>query len=1412
MTSNLRRFQAKSSRQGITCESLESRLLNSSTSVALKFTGSAAPVSDRNPVAGSISTSSVNSPANVRSSYEVTTNSVRVTIVSNDKSLSFLWETVETSSGKSVSFAKNNSSAAKDNTLKFTEAGLYVVRVSVIQAKQVVSTSTLSFQVNSVLSGLAITDGNGTPASSSKPVVTSGNSVQFSAYALDQFGIRLTTQPSVTWTTKTLPRGVTASTAQNGNNLQVGVNASGDYVFRATSGNLTSDVAVKVSQVLTTLSLQDESGAAITPDTPLSVTSTSARISLQGRDQFGNLMTTLPALTWTTLSAPETGTVKATMKGLLATLNFNRTGAFSVQAKSGSVIATATFDVKPALSSYQYLTPESKPVAGGKAIPVSGTSFSFRYVPLDQFGKPLADAPEVQWSASTTPLGATVTFTHDNGLITATFDRTGSYTLRLQSNSVRTDLSLNVTAVLTSLALGIPGGSSENSSEPISVVTATQQLQVIGLDQFGRTMSALPKLQWTATSAPDGGTISVRVTSTTAQVGFNKAGSWTVSVSSGAVSASKSFDVTPTATKVSLRNASGAAIAGTTPLVVSGKSVSLNAVIVDQFGTALTIQPEVSWRISKSPTGGNATVTTDGNSGSITFDKTGDWAVAIQSGTVTTELKLSVVATLTSMTFSNPDGTPLPADKPLKVTTALQTLKLTAVDQFGNALTVLPKVTWTTTAKPDGGVATGKLSSGIATVSFNKAGQYTVNATSGTVSAAASFDVVQTLRAIAVSGADGRTLNPASVISVTSATAVLTAVPVDQFGVLMPGAPDAQWERTSAPVGATTDIRANGTSLRVTFDRAGTYSIRGSVGDVSVNLKFEVVQALATIEVTPNLLKLNYGAKQVFKATALDQFGVALTVQPSFRWTATGGTITTTGEYKAGNVAGTFTVTATGGQKNGVASVEVASPVLPSGLQDPTIAAAVSNAYGDGLLNRTEMISILRLAGDDGTVSSTELSDYQYLVSPGAGFVILDYVRNLASDVVNSNSANAKFQGQTLGTLTGGSAATQLNRLIDKWFFGADVPQVTTNGLTWTTATGTLFPATPSRSDTKQGMLGDCYFISALAAIADRNPNAVRNMFIDNGDGTYTVRFYTGQYGNFNNNGTITSGFANGTGTADYVTVNRSLPVSSNGSLVYSGYGLSATSTSTVLWIALAEKAYAQWNETGNEGRDGTNRYAAIEGGWMADVNCQVLGYNSTNFPFYSASKSTLVTALTSQRAVTLGTQSSPTSGLVGSHAYVVTGYDSASDTFRLHNPWGTSHPGALTWAQLQANCSWFVVTDTSGSQSFTSPGSVGSSSSPRTKSVVIEHQSSSQADAASVPDATHSDEAHTSIAVTENTASVSDNEHTGTGSQAGFTGTVSGTSGTQNRATEFLVLSQSELDLLISELAGELLLPLKAV
>lgn len=338
-------------------------------------------------------------------------------------------------------------------------------------------------------------------------------------------------------------------------------------------------------------------------------------------------------------------------------------------------------------------------------------------------------------------------------------------------------------------------------------------------------------------------------------------------------------------------------------------------------------------------------------------------------------------------------------------------------------------------------------------------------------------------------------------------------------------------------------------------------------------------------------------------------------------------------------------------------------------LRDINLANLARSLLADGSLGRTDVIGLLRGSVADGTLGSNELTDLQTIVAAASTLSIAEPVAALAGYVVHGNVANAYSQGRAVGNLFAGSTADQMELLIGEWFFGLDHPTAQPYGggsaYTYRQAAGQLFINGPSMTDIQQGNVGDCYFIAALGAIAQHDPADIRAMFTDNGDGTYTVRFFQN-------------------GTARYVTVDRMLPTYSWGGLAFAGSGASVTSPSTELWVALAEKAYAQLNEQGWIGHGQQNSYQALSGGWMEYVNEHVLGRNSTTTS--RPSMNDIVSALNHHTPVTVGTRSSPGNGLVGGHAYIVCAYNAANQTFSVHNPWGYNHVTNLTWAQMQSS------------------------------------------------------------------------------------------------------------------------------
>ncbi len=367
-------------------------------------------------------------------------------------------------------------------------------------------------------------------------------------------------------------------------------------------------------------------------------------------------------------------------------------------------------------------------------------------------------------------------------------------------------------------------------------------------------------------------------------------------------------------------------------------------------------------------------------------------------------------------------------------------------------------------------------------------------------------------------------------------------------------------------------------------------------------------------------------------------------------------------------------------------------------ITDSSVENAALNAIRtDSSLSRADVIGILKSAGDGGSVTNTELTDLRNFYNNAINTVnVATDLKVLSEKVLFADNSNQWYTGSdslrdNLGNLAAGSSTTQLNLLLGKHFLGTDRPAIGRDGSnnlrgSYTRANGSLFVGGASASDIDQGATGSCYFLSALGGTANDKNAMVSDMFRDNGDGTWSVRFFTN-------------------GKTDYVTVDRMMATDAAGRYIYADDGAAGkqlVAGNNELWAALAEKAYAQVNESGRIGQDGTNFYGngddnGIGWGSKAAATTHITGLATTteglsNNAATGLSQAELVTLVTGNRIVTVGgfnnlaTNSNAgetsISTAVQGHAYTITGYDAITGRFSIRNPWGAQHL-LLTFAQL---------------------------------------------------------------------------------------------------------------------------------
>lgn len=189
----------------------------------------------------------------------------------------------------------------------------------------------------------------------------------------------------------------------------------------------------------------------------------------------------------------------------------------------------------------------------------------------------------------------------------------------------------------------------------------------------------------------------------------------------------------------------------------------------------------------------------------------------------------------------------------------------------------------------------------------------------------------------------------------------------------------------------------------------------------------------------------------------------------------------------------------------------------------------------------------------------------------------------------------------------------------------------------------------PLQSSVKQGQINDCWFVAAAAGESQQNPNQIKSIITDLGNGNYSVKFpgYQAEILGFHND------------THDYSSANGDWLKA-----LEKGYGLMVLDTQAVLPLG---KDFYQYINAG----DTLSRAIEVITGDKA--KSQTLSLTSL-----ADVRSELNTAFANKKVVTACTEGGAENqkkamqyGLYGDHAYTVVAYNAATDKVRLYNPHG---------------------------------------------------------------------------------------------------------------------------------------------
>ena len=246
-----------------------------------------------------------------------------------------------------------------------------------------------------------------------------------------------------------------------------------------------------------------------------------------------------------------------------------------------------------------------------------------------------------------------------------------------------------------------------------------------------------------------------------------------------------------------------------------------------------------------------------------------------------------------------------------------------------------------------------------------------------------------------------------------------------------------------------------------------------------------------------------------------------------------------------------------------------------------------------------------------------------------------------------------------------------------EWLRVDKIPSIVEGGVNLQIFYGSIEP-----SDIKQGLLGDCYFLSCLAALAE-NPKRIMRLFVTdkvNEFGIYAVRVCKN-------------------GEWKEIVVDDQFPC-------YNGEPAFSKAHEDELWVLLMEKAWSKCHGS----------YERIEAGFAECVLHDLTGAPSevvhtddpTLFPRMLASEKAGYLTAASAGSTSASKELLESLGLIGNHSYTVLDVKESKDAqgkliqlIRLRNPWGDfewkgdwGDSSELWTAQIKKELGWTNAND----------------------------------------------------------------------------------------------------------------------